>query len=100
MGTENEMIQFLLIYATGFILAIYLSYVINFKDCDITVGDLISTLFFGILSWMAVLLCVVGYIGMNEDKVIIKKPKKKKPKKKEEFEEDVPLLEEHKEYYN
>lgn len=97
MGTENEIIQILLIYVAGFILALYLSYVIEFKERDITVGDLISTLFFGMLSWTAVILYIVGFVLSNEDKVIIKK---KKPKKKEEFEEDVPLLEAHKEYYN
>lgn len=100
METENEIIQMLLIYSTGFILALYLSYVMEFKERDITVGDLISTLFFGMLSWIAVLLYVVGFVLNNEDKVIIKKPKKKKSKEKEEFEENVPLLEAHKEYYN
>lgn len=96
MGTE-EVTMSLIVYAVGFILATYLMYVISFKNKDITVGDLVGMLFCGGFSWMSVFLCIIAYVCENEDKVIIKK---KDPKKKEEFEENVSLLEEHKEKGN
>ncbi len=87
MGTE------IVIYAVGCILGIYLMYMKNIKERDITLGNLLAIIFIGLFSWLTAFLFIIAFICENEDKVIIKK---KEPKKKEEFEENIPLLEEHK----